>query len=92
MTIVVDDVILGNIFDVIIIFIFDIINIVGIFDLIIFEVVFWFSGNSFVGVDWFEVINIGVNVIDIIGWKVDDDFVSFVNVFVFVGVINIVLG
>lgn len=61
-------------------------------DVCIIEVVFWFSGNLLVGVDWFELINIGISVVLIVGWKMDDDLVSFSKVVLMSGISLIVVG
>lgn len=43
------------------------------------EVAPWSSGNSPIGVDWFEVTNTGSVAIDLTGWKVDDSSASFAS-------------
>jgi len=50
---------------------------VGTSSLIISEVAAWSSGNSALGVDWFEVTNIGTAAQNIAGWKMDDDSNNF---------------
>ena len=45
--------------------------------LFISEVAPWASGNSPVGVDWFEVTNTTAHPVDFTGWKMDDSSASF---------------
>jgi len=48
-------------------------------DLIISEVYPAGSGNGTYGVDWFELTNTGGASIDITGWRMDDNSISFTN-------------
>lgn len=56
------------------------------------EVAAWSSGNSPVGADWFEVTNNGTTVLDISGWKVDDNSNSFGSAVALTGITSIAPG
>lgn len=56
------------------------------------EVAPWSSGNSLVAVDWFEVSNTDSVSVDITGWRMDDDLVSFGNSAALGGVTSIAAG
>ncbi|MBO0800800.1 MAG: SdiA-regulated domain-containing protein, partial [Blastocatellia bacterium] len=64
----------------------------GTSSLIISEVAPWSSGNSSIGVDWFEVTNIGSASANIAGWKMDDDSRTFNNAVALNGVTTIAPG
>lgn len=59
---------------------------------LITEVAPWSSGNSPVAADWFEVTNTGATVVDITGWKVDDNSESPVAAIALNGVTSIAPG
>jgi uncharacterized protein YjiK len=56
------------------------------------EVAPWSSGNSPVGVDWFEVTNSSSAAVDITGWRMDDSSNSFGSSLVLNGITNIGAG
>ncbi|HEX8027227.1 MAG TPA: SdiA-regulated domain-containing protein, partial [Vicinamibacterales bacterium] len=60
--------------------------------LIISEVAPWSSGNSPIGVDWFEITNTGSQAVNISGWKVDDDSASFGSAVALNGITSIAAG
>ncbi len=60
--------------------------------LYISEVAAWSSGNSPVGVDWFEVTNSSSSAIDITGWKIDDGSNSFASAATLNGITSIAAG
>lgn len=60
--------------------------------LIISEVAPWSSGNSPLGMDWFEVTNPGTNAVDITGWKVDDSSASYAAALALNGITSIAPG
>ena len=60
--------------------------------LYISEVAAWSSGNSPVGVDWFEVTNSSSSAIDITGWKIDDGSNSFASSATLNGITSIAAG
>ncbi|MGE0102664.1 MAG: lamin tail domain-containing protein [Blastocatellales bacterium] len=62
--------------------------------LIISEVAPWSSGNSdpSLGVDWFEVTNIGKAAADIVGWKMDDSSKNINNAVALNGITTIAPG
>lgn len=60
--------------------------------LYISEVAPWSSGNSPVGVDWFEVTNGGSSTVDITGWKVDDSSAVFGSALALNGISSIAAG
>ena len=64
----------------------------GLPALYISEVAPWSSGNTPVGVDWFEITNFGSSAINIAGWKVDDDSHSFASALELHGVTSIAAG
>ncbi|HYF35254.1 MAG TPA: lamin tail domain-containing protein, partial [Prosthecobacter sp.] len=61
-------------------------------NIIISEVAAWSSGNSPVGGGWFEVTNTGATVVDITGWKVDDNSNSFASAVALSGITSISPG
>ncbi len=61
--------------------------------IIVSEVAPWSSGNSgALNADWFEVTNIGSSVVNIAGWKIDDNSNAFVNAVALTGVTSIAAG
>ncbi|MDO8361932.1 MAG: SdiA-regulated domain-containing protein [Actinomycetota bacterium] len=60
--------------------------------LIISEVSPWSSGSSPYLADWFEITNTGTTVVDITGWKVDDNSNAFANAVALSGVTSIAPG
>ncbi|GAB6140152.1 hypothetical protein JCM14076_08810 [Methylosoma difficile] len=60
--------------------------------LYISEVAAWSSGNSPIGVDWFEVTNSSSSAIDITGWKIDDGSNSFASAATLNGITSIAAG
>jgi len=56
------------------------------------EVAPWSSGNTLVGADWFEVTNNGNTVLDITGWKIDDNSKSFASALPLSGITSIAPG
>ena len=64
----------------------------GLSAITISEVAPWSSGNSPVGADWFEVTNNGTSVVNITGWKMDDNSNSFASSVALNGITNIAPG
>lgn len=60
--------------------------------MIISEVAPWSSGNSPIGVDWFELTNTGSTAVNITGWKMDDNSNSFADAVSMSGVTSIAAG
>ncbi len=56
------------------------------------EVAPWGSGNSPAAADWFEVTNNGATVLNISGWKVDDNSNSFAAAIALTGITSIAPG
>jgi hypothetical protein len=56
------------------------------------EVAPWSSGNSPVAADWFELTNTGNAVVDITGWKIDDNSNSFASSVALTGITLIAPG
>ena len=56
------------------------------------EVAPWYSGNTLVGADWFEVTNNGTAALDITGWKMDDNSNSFAAALPLSGITSIAPG
>lgn len=56
------------------------------------EVAPWSSGNGPVGSDWFEITNTGSSVVDITGWKMDDNSFAFANAATLSGVTSLAAG
>ncbi len=56
------------------------------------EVAPWSSGNSPVAADWFELTNTGTSIVNISGWKFDDNSNSFASAANLLGVSNIDAG
>ncbi len=56
------------------------------------EVAPWSSGDSPVGVDWFELTNMSDTTVDIAGWRVDDDSTSLAASVALNGVGSIAAG
>lgn len=61
-------------------------------NLVISEVASWSSGNSPLGVDWFELTNTGISAIDITGWSVDDNSNDFGVARALTGISSIAAG
>lgn len=61
-------------------------------DVKITEVAPWSSGNSPVGADWFELTNTGTSVLNIAGWKMDDNSNSFASAVALNGLTSIAVG
>ena len=55
----------------------DVVNEDGVQTAVITEAAPWSSGDSPVGADWFELTNTGSEVLDITGWRFDDDSADF---------------
>ena len=61
--------------------------------IIVSEVAPWSSGNSgALNADWFEVTNIGSSVVNIAGWKIDDNSNAFANAVALTGITTIAAG
>ncbi|WPJ97916.1 lamin tail domain-containing protein [Coraliomargarita algicola] len=60
--------------------------------LIISEIAPWSSGDSPIGVDWFELTNTSGAAVDITGWKMDDGSGSFANAVALSGISSIAAG
>src|SRR5262249_30973602 len=60
--------------------------------IIISEVAPWSSGNSPIGVDWFEVTNTGSIPVDITNWRMDDNSNSFAVSVALNGITSIAAG
>ncbi|MEI9897709.1 MAG: lamin tail domain-containing protein [Chthoniobacter sp.] len=60
--------------------------------IVITEVAPWSSGNSSLGVDWFEVTNIGTATVNTTGWRMDDNSNSFAASVPMTGVTSIAPG
>jgi uncharacterized protein YjiK len=60
--------------------------------LFISEVAAWSSGNSPLGADWFEITNNGNSVVNLAGWKIDDNSNSFAAAIALNGVTSIAPG
>lgn len=56
------------------------------------EVAPWSSGNSAVAADWFELTNTGNAVVNITGWRVDDDSNNPASAVVLTGITSIAPG
>jgi len=59
---------------------------------IVSEISPWSSGDSSYASDWFELTNTGTDTVDISGWKIDDDSVSFTSGAALTGVTKIKPG
>ncbi len=59
---------------------------------LITEVAPWGSGNAPYATDWFELTNTGSSVVDISGWKMDDNSNSFAAATSLTGIISIAAG
>jgi len=71
----------------------DVINeIIPIAAVTISEVTPWSSGTTSVAADWFEVTNNGSSVLDITGWKVDDNSNLFTSALALNGITSIAPG
>jgi hypothetical protein len=56
------------------------------------EVAPWSSGNSPLGVDWFELTNVGGAAVDVTGWRVDDGSAAFGSSLALNGITSIAAG
>jgi uncharacterized protein YjiK len=59
---------------------------------IISEISPWSSGNSPYAADWFELTNTGATIVDITGWKMDDDSAAFASSVALSGVTSLAPG